>query len=130
MRFQYFEIRPCVDCGAYTRSFLGEPEFHASISDHVHTPENAEAEAREFQRENGGEFFWTLYGRDEEGLAMAIGNFTTLDAAYEIMNAILAPMVAARDKIRDAAEGYSADVYRVADDLDDFINQCSNTERL
>jgi len=130
MRFQYFEIRPCVDTGEETHAFLGEPEFHPSIGDHVFTPANALAEAEAFQKENGGELFWTIYGRDEEGLAMAVGDFNTFEAALEIMNAILAPMTAARDKIWEAAEGYSADVYRVADDLDDVINQCSNGERL
>lgn len=132
MRFQYFEIRPCVEKDGDTHSFLGEPEFHHSIGGQVCTPAGALAEAEAFRQQHGVEspVFWTIYGRDEEGLAMAVGDFNTFEAALEIMNAILAPMAAARDKIWEAAEGYSADVYRVADDLDDVINQCSNRERL
>lgn len=132
MRFEYLEIRPCVEHDGETRSFTGTPEFVATIGDEVDTPEAAEAEAEAFRLAQNGEasaVFWTLYGRDEAGLAVAIGDFSTWAAADEVMNAILAPMAAARDAIRDGDDGRS-DAERAADNLDDFINQCSNSDRI
>lgn len=136
MRFQYFEIRPCVEHDGETRSFLGAAEWHEGIGDRVHTPAGALAEAEQFRRRHSVEapVFWTLYGRDEDGLAMAVGDFTSFEDALEVMNAILAPMAAARDAAWDAANDRGADTYSplrcIANDLDDFINQCSNGERL
>jgi hypothetical protein len=104
MRFQYFEIRPCVDDGKQTVSFLGKPVFCPSRGVEIYTPENALAEAMAYLDQHGGEFFWTLYGRDEDGLAVAIGDFPHFSDAEAAMNAILALTAAVRDKIRDAAE--------------------------
>lgn len=98
MHFQYFEIRPAVDFGDHTESYRGEPQWCATRQDFIHTPEAAEAEAKAAALV--GTVFWTLYGIDEEGLAQAIGDFKSFDAA-------------------DASA-----------DLEDFINQCSNAERL
>lgn len=127
MRFEYLEIRPCVEVGRVTTSFLGEPIFCKSRGTEILTPENALAEAEAFNEAHGGSgVFWTLYGRDGEGLATAIGDFTTFDAAHQVMNALIAPMAAARDLIHD----HPLNADRAADDLDDFINQCSTEERL
>lgn len=133
MKFKYYEIRPCVEVDGASMSFLGKAVHHTGIGGEVHTPENAMTEAMAYMAyldKHGGEVFWTLYGRDEEGLACAIGDFETFAAALDVLNAILEPMAEARDKLRDTDEGYWSDVYRVADDLDDVINQSTNEERL
>ncbi|MER8406977.1 hypothetical protein NKH16_19975 [Mesorhizobium sp. M1307] len=131
MKFQYFEIRPCVDFGDHIESYLGEPEFIATIGDKACTPEGAEREAEQRRAAAGitKPVFWTIYGRDEEGLAMAVGDFTTFADADEIMNAILAPMAEARDLIRDGDDGRT-DAETAANNLDDFVNQCSNSDRI
>jgi hypothetical protein len=123
MRFQYFEIRPCVDFGDHIESYLGEPEFLATIGDKVCTPEGAERQAEEARAAAGitKPVFWTIYGRDEEGLAMAVGDFATFAGADEIMNAILAPMAEARD---------ATEQFQASGILEDFINQCSNSDRI
>lgn len=126
MRFQYLEIRPCVEVDGATMNFLGKSVSCKSRGTEIHTPENAMAEAMAYLDRHGGKFFWTLYGRDGEGFATAIGDFATFEGAKEIMNAILAPMTAARDLIHD----HPLNADRAADDLDDFINQCSTEERL
>ena len=139
MKFQYFEIRPCVSDGDETRSFLGEPEFIATIGDRVCTPLGALAEAQAYCRSSEidpSTIFWTIYGRDEENHAVAVGDFGSRAAADEVMNAILAPMAAARDLIQElgaepAPDGSPWKAYeRAAHDLDDFINQCSNGDRI
>lgn len=94
MSFQDFEIRPCVDDGKQTVSFLGKPVFCPSRGTNTHTPYNALAEAMAYLDQHGGKFFWTLYGRDEEGLAVAIGDFPHFSDAEDAMNAILALMAA------------------------------------
>lgn len=124
MRFQYFEIRPCVDDGKKTTSFLGKPVFCPSRGAEIYTPENALAEAMAYLDQHGGEFFWTLYGRDEDGLAVAIGDFPHFSDAEAVMNAILAPMAAARDAIFEGQHSAAAC------DLEDVINQSTNRERL
>ncbi|MER8385272.1 hypothetical protein NKH14_07070 [Mesorhizobium sp. M1380] len=139
MKFQYLEIRPCVEHGGATRSFLGEPEFHAGIGDKVCTPHGAEIEAEAFRATQNGEagpIFWTIYGRCTEGMAHAIGDFSTFAAAEEVMNAILAPMAEARDQLnagQSLTRNHAGLVNRIdyaSATLEDFINQCSNSERL
>lgn len=127
MKFQYLEIRPCVEHDGFTKSFLGVRQYHTGIGDDVHTSTLALEEAETYRRQNrvDSQVFWTIYGQDEEGLATAVGDFVSFDAALEVLNALIAPMAAARDLIRDAG---SPD--RAADDLDDFINQCTTEERL
>ena len=89
MKFEYFEIRPCIEDRDGVDSFRDEEEFtmRAAVM-----PEGARS-------------FWTLYGIDPEGLGFAIGDFTTKADAHEIMNAILAPMAEARDKLPAAPPG-------------------------
>lgn len=100
MSFQDFEIRPCVDDGKQTVSFLGKPVFCPSRGTDVHIPANALAEAMAYLDQHGGRFFWSLYGRDEEGLAVAIGDYSRFSDAEDAMNSILALMAAVRDKSR------------------------------
>ncbi len=133
MKFKFYEIRPCVEHEGETYSFLGEPVYHSGIGGNVHTPTGALDEAANFYARNGGEIFWTLYGRDEEGLACAIGDFNHFSQALDVLNAILAPMAEARDAVIDRAgctEPDPQDLLEIANDLDDVINQSTNAERL
>lgn len=129
MRFCYYDIRACLDHDGNTVSFADHVVWHQGIGGHVATPESALGQAEEFKRNNGatGDIFWAIYGQDEEGHARAIGDFTSFESAYEVLNAILAPMAAARDLIR---EGSPEDAQRAADDLEDVILQSSSEERL
>lgn len=125
MAFEYLEVRPCIeDCDGEVESFINEVEYEAHralMGDEDRT-------------------YWTIYGRysDEAGqfLAMAIGDFTEKNDAFAVMNAILAPMAKARDKIRDGVDKERDNgltitaAERAACDLEDFINQSSNHERL
>lgn len=130
MRFQYLEVRPCIDIGGNVVSYTDEEEFHSKV---------AELSAAKLRRPLRFKTFWTLYGRHDAGgifAATAIGDFPSKQSAHEIMNAILAPMAAARDKIqnnideeRDNGSVITA-AERAACDLDDFINQSSNMERI
>ena len=121
--FEYYEIRPCVRFENGVESYLGETEWCATIGDKVCTPANAgAAAAKAAQNDGASDVFWTVYGRDEHGYAHAIGDFNSFDAALGVLNAILAPMAAARDII-------TADT-NAASLLDDVINQSSNETRL
>lgn len=132
MKFEYYEIRACVDDGETTESFLGLPVSN-NYDDEVCTPEGALSEARGEALANGidpAEVFWTLYGRYwEDGclLAEAIGDFKTFEAAYEVQCAILAPMREAADMVAND-DGHSAD--DAAAMLEDICNQSSHEERL
>ena len=131
MKFQYLEVRPCIDIGGNVVSYTDEEEFHSKV---------AELSAAKLRRPLRFKTFWTLYGRHDAGggifAATAIGDFPSKQSAHEIMNAILAPMAAARDKIRDGADEERDNglvitaAERAACDLEDFINQCSNMERI
>lgn len=132
MKFQYFEVRPCIE--TFTRladqTEEGSVDSYRSEEDYEAALAQAEASGNRFNA------FWTLYGIDSEGLGFAIGDFTTEEAAHEIMNAILAPMAEARDTL-DAGDrnNVGVDVLRQRIDrassmLEDFINQCSNSERI
>lgn len=99
MRFEYFEVRPCISepetapNGIVTEqvtSFVDEDEFEDTLAKLAADDANYRA-------------FWTLYGRYDDGdgakLAMAIGDFMTKEDAHVVMNAILAPIAAARELI-------------------------------
>jgi hypothetical protein len=132
MNFQYLEVRPCIE--TYTR--LADQTEEGSIDSYRSEEDYAKALEAVEKRGERYKTFWTLYGVDQEGLGFAIGDFTTKDAAHEIMNAIIAPMAAARDKIRDGEDedrgngSFITAAERAACDLEDFINQCSNMERI
>jgi hypothetical protein len=130
MKFEYYEIRPCVRSDGEVQSFLGKPEFNDTIGDKVCTPTGALAEAEAFQKIHGGELFWTLYGSGE-GRASAIGDFVSFDAALEALNAILAPMAEARDLIdTNGLRNASIELTVAGRVLDDVINQSSTAIRL
>lgn len=132
MAFQYFEVRPCIE--TYGRlsdqddpgsvdSFRSEDDYAAELSKVVTMGERYKT-------------YWTIYGIDSEGLGFAIGDFNTKAAAHEIMNAILAPMAEARNKL-DAGDRNNVGVDVLCQRIDeascileDFINQCSNSERI
>ena len=133
--FQYFEIRPAVDTGDSTQSFLGEAEHCPARGADIYTPRGAEREARAYQVEHGGTLVWTIYGRHMDGgcmVADAVGDFTTFDGALTILNHILAPMAAARDKLESMPHDGAGPrpLIPAACDLDDVINQSSTEERL
>lgn len=102
MKFEYYEIRACTDNGDEIASYLGDGDWRSA---------QAEAEA------TGLKVFWTLYGRTTVGLARAIGDFSSFQAAYEVMQAILLPIREACDRHYDPL-------------LDDMCNQSSSEERL
>lgn len=113
----HFEIRPAVDFGEDIQSFLGEPVWCATRGTHVCTPEGAEAEARAAMANGGKSLFWTLYMRDTDGTAQALGDFKDFDAAFEVQSTILAPMRLAADAHGDST-------------LEDICNQSSLPDRL
>lgn len=116
MRFQYYEIRACVERDGYVRSFVGIPD---EGQDHPNW-KNAQAEAEA----TGLPVFWTLYGIDEDGYTNAIGDWMHFQVAYQIMQAILLPM-------RDACTLVENRDYSAAMSLlDDICNQSSNEDRL
>lgn len=132
MKFEYFEIRPCIE--TFTR--LADQTEEGSI-DSFRSEENYQAALSTIDASGTSyKTFWTLYGIDPEGLGFAIGDFTTKADAHQIMNAILAPMAEARDLIDDNAEtddgkgGVVTGPERASVILTDFINQCSNAERI
>lgn len=123
--FDYFEVRPCIEVegSGSIESFTSEDEFYDAITKLAGAPHK---------------HFWTIYGM-ESGIATAIGDFATKAAAHNVKDAMIAPMAKARDLIR-YGEGNQMtprfvkdkleDMERVACDLDDFINQCSNADRI
>lgn len=148
MKFQYYEIRPCVEAGGGVESYVGEPVYCPNRGSYISTPNNAEDEALSHAVEDLVEhgsvsMFWTLYGRDEEGLATAIGDFKSFEAAYEVLCAILAPLVEIRDKLEAVSVAMSvinhirpmpAPLLPVLSDtlsiVEDVCNQSSSEERL
>ena len=131
-RFEYLEVRPCIETeDGDISSFESEEAFQDAL---------ASAGGQGFQFKT----YWTLYGRGNDPtydvesrfLATAIGDFTTKEDAHKIMNAILAPMAKARDLI-DANVDIESDSgavvtgpERASELLTDFINQCSDMERI
>ena len=125
--FEYYEVRPAIERHGDVQSFTSETAFINTFNVLVRkgVPHKA---------------YWTLYGRYDQGhgetLAMAIGDFTTKEDAFEVMNAILAVPAAAMHTL-DA--GSATNIQRitlnrhVADAsslLEDMIMQSSNGERL
>lgn len=141
MQFAYFEIKAALeitgpDGAAHVESFYGRPVMCEERGAAISTPQGAATEAKERAAaltggETCGPVFWTLYGRDGEGMAHAIGDFESFPAALAILNAILAPMAAARDKLETMPHaGNVRPLIPAACDLDDVINQSSTEERL
>lgn len=99
MQFEYYEIRPSVEFQDEVRSYTGDG-----------TPEGALVEAEEEAK--GRLVLWTLYGRQKDGMAQAIGDFDSFGTAYAVMNAILMPM------------------RQLANSLEDICNQSTTLNRL
>lgn len=132
MAFQYLEIRPCIeDYMGTVESFVDEIEFEARRAT-MHAEDKA---------------FWSLYGvypLDVGAGAVAplesalIGDFDSKASALVILNALLAPMVRARERLEIADRfdvesetlPYLMGVATAQQGLTDFINQSSNHERL
>lgn len=110
--FDYLEIRPCIN----------EPDGDISSF----------ASWEEYRESGRTADFWTIYGRDEEGLAHAIGDFTSFETAEQIMWAIYAPVWKARDMLTDGEPnaGGLSPLTQAISILEDAINQCSNGDRL
>jgi len=132
MKFEYYEVRPCIESADQNGekgvdSFLSEEDYQTALA-------ALDANATPY------ETFWTLYGRYNDGdgafLAEAIADRATKQEAHDLMNAILAPIAAARDKIRDGEDedrgngSFISAAERAACDLEDVINQSSNMERI
>mgnify|MGYP000250279554 CR=1 FL=1 len=69
--------------------------------------------------------FWSLYGV-YGGEAEAIGDFVSWEAAYRVMNLILAPLAEVRDVLECHACTGKGGILR---HVEDIINQSSNEER-
>ncbi|MBD9544276.1 hypothetical protein IB276_33055 [Ensifer sp. ENS04] len=116
LAFEYLEIRPCIN----------EPDGDISSF----------ASWEEYRESGRTADFWTIYGRDESGLAHAIGDFTSFEIAEQIMWAIYAPVWKARDMLTDGEDKYLdigavlSPAEQATSILEDAINQCSNGERL
>lgn len=132
LAFQYFQIRPCLET-------VGEDRIDSYLDED--TCEGAHDAL--LKQDKVTRKFYTLYGIDQDGLAMAIGDFTFKADAFEAMNAILSPMAKARDNLidemnkshkaathKDAIGILERAISSAADLLDDVINQSSNGERL
>ncbi len=132
MKFEYLEVRPCIEIKGEIVSYNDEEQF---------TQELDRLNAVRRKRRVSFKSFWTVYGRHHDNksglfLAAAIGDFPTKEHAHLIMNAILAPMAHARDTL-DAGDRFNAGenllrmrIHEASDTLDDFINQSSNMERI
>lgn len=131
MAFEYFEVRPCIEIADET----GESHVDSFTDEALYTAERAllDANAKLY------ETFWTVYGRYNDGdgafLAEAIADRATKQEAHRLMNAILAPMAAARDLAEENAFPIKAGVQispaeAAANYLHDVINQSSNEERI
>jgi len=130
---EYLEIRHCIYVDEDdVRSFTDEVKFQEKL---------AELSIYLSDLSTG----WTIYGHytDETGqfLAMTMGDFETKEDAFVVMDAILAPLAKARDELAEANRNFSLDdpvkrrayltaIMDVHNDLDDFILQSSNRERL
>lgn len=133
MRFDYFEIRACVQVEDEVVSFLGDPQWCQMRGGPIFTPTGAHEQAKRFCLENSaGPIFWTLYGCGP-GEATAIGDFKDFDTTFEVMNAILAPMAAARDaldhNLGEDSEALRSKMRAASSTLEDFINQSSTDEK-
>lgn len=125
-QFEYLEIRPCVEFGdGITESFLGEPQWCGTIGGLIHTPKAAFAEALWHSEKYGGKrVFWSVYGRDSKGHASVIGDFSSFEAALDVQRKITAVMWASYRAIEQGEAGHACIL------LEDFMNQCSNEDRL
>jgi len=123
LAFEYYMIRPCIERVGQITSYFDEGDYAAALA-------GLQNSVEEFRT------FWTLYGVDA-GAHTAIGDFTSNDAAHEVMNAILAVPAAARNAINGAMPVRRSDRSQIehvagkaADWLDDMINQSSNQQRI
>lgn len=123
LAFEYYEVRPCIECDRRICSYADEEDYAADLA-------AAQTAGEEFRT------FWSLYGIDASAHG-AIGDFVSKDAAHEVMNAILAVPAAARNAIqaetavksRDGVNG-TPGARAAGDWLDDLINQSSNHQRI
>lgn len=133
-RFDYYEIRACVDFGDHTESFKGAAEYCSMRTSVIYTPQGAKAEAERVAEAAGKTVFWTLYGIDEEGHANAIGDFKTFEAAYTVMDAILTPLAVIRDLLGFSnltpPEVLRENMQVAASRAEDILLQSSTEERL
>ena len=121
MRFQYFEIRPCIEREGIVLSFstVEGPDVFRKL--HPQCCDNV---------------FWTIYGISTENDAVAIGHFKTKEAAFAVMAAILAPLIDVRDVLHAVYSSRATNknrknaIIHAMLILEDFFNQCSNEERL
>ena len=128
-RCEYFEIRPCLEYEDVLLSFDDYDEFDAAMG-------TAAASRKSFR------VFWTLYamlrdpapkGTPAPGFhAQAIGDFASREAAFAMMDAINAPLAHIHELLSDYGNG-DADrgaVSKARDIAEDFLNQCTNSERV
>lgn len=121
MRFQYFEIQPCIEREGIVLCF-----------NTVEGPDTF----RELHPDCCDDVFWTIYGIDTEHQAVAIAEFGTKEAAFAIMAAILAPLIDVRNALRTGSSSRATSkdcrsaIMTAMLILEELINQCSNEERL
>lgn len=122
LAFQFYEIRPCIEIDDNVESFVTEAEYKTALARHQRV---VELDGLPFKT------FWTLYGRYDDGdgamLAMAIADFADKAAAFEVMNAILAPFARARDIIEgDDVEGDNGATITGAEQAVDYLAEVIN----
>lgn len=122
--FQYYEVRPVIEeADRECISFTDEGDFQAEAA-------RRRAAGEDIQT------FWTIYGIDAEGLSLAVCDMSKKEDAQGALHAMLAPMAAARDLLDAGSRGHTGTeelrrrIEKASALLEDFINQCSNEERI
>lgn len=129
--YVFYEIRPCIDNGEETASYLGQPDPDTGLC----SPERAYAAAVEGALAfdlDPQEIFWTLYGVTDEGPSEAIGDFKTFDAAHKTLSSILAPMrQVARLILRDGNSVAPCVLFaEISSTLANICNKSSGPDRI
>lgn len=117
LTFDYYHIRPCV----YEANGETIVQLEIPWTEDTETSGwcgHGVADAKQAAEDYDGPVIWTLYGHGSDGEDRAIGDFTTFEAAYEILSAMLLPIRWAMDKHGDNP------------DLEDILNQSTNEDRL
>lgn len=131
-RFEYYQIRPCVEFHDHVESYMAGDNGDGNA-----TPsESWEKAVRAFANsantlEPAKGLFWTLYGyREDTGEAVAIGDYKSFDAAYEVMNLILCTLGNIHRVIDEESAPPASLMKWAYSHALDVCNQSSNEERL
>lgn len=119
--YEYYEVRACIE----TEHGRYEGEGQRSIQSYASPDKYKFALNRVAASGHSFETFWSLYGRlkgdDGVYIAECIGDFDTMDDAYAVMDAILAPLQQIIDNCGD-------DMDTARSICEDIINKSSNSD--